>query len=826
MTFLLFDKDVLVGNKKLSIFALCYEEDDESFISSLRNFINGYINSLCRSCNIMINLKSFLFFLCLFSIVDTCLCKDIHKFEGSLQTFPLNQVELLPSPFKHAQELDAKWLLSLEPDRLLHRVHKNAGLRPKGENYGGWESQRGGGRGLGHYMSACAMMWAATGESEFKVRTDYIVNELKKCQDIKGTGYIGTVEDSIWLQISRGEIYSTGFDLNGALVPWFILHKLFAGLYDIYTYTGNEKAKDVLINLSNWAYHKFKNLTEEQWQKVLACEHGGMLEILVNVYSITGDKKYLDMSHWFDHKKFFFPLLHQTDSLAGLHANTQIPKVVGLGRRYLLTGDRDDKIMSHFFWKTITNNHTYCIGGNGDGEHFGPKGILSNRLSDRTAETCNTYNMLKLTKLFILETGDTKYGDFYEEALYNHILASQNPETGMTTYYVPLVAGAKRGYSSAFETFTCCVGTGFENHARYGEAIYFKNKKNDLFVNLYIPSILKWNEIGMIVTQEGSYEQTGSVKFTINSSKSEKRTLFFRIPYWTTKKTEIKVNGEKINKSVIPGTDFKIARKWKENDIVEINFDMPVYTAPTPDNPNKLAIKYGPLVLAGKLGNKKLDPLKDIPVLIAAHKPVNEWVSRISKNSVLFRTRHIGELSDITLAPFYTLYNERYIVYFDVFDTLSWKQKKQDYQNYILEQDELKKRTVDYMQLGEMEPEREHNLRGNSTAVGEIMGRKFRLSWNNGWFAFDMKALNNDPLELVTTCWGDDGESCSFDICIDGRILTSVTLGTQKPGEFYDMKIDIPHEYTLNKENINISFKSHKDKMVGRIFGVRLVKKI
>lgn len=773
----------------------------------------------------MTHLKSSLFITCLFIAATICFGKGVHPHRNALEPFRLNQVQLLPGPFKHAQQLDAEWLLSLEPNRLLHRVHKNAGIPPKGENYGGWESQRGGGRGLGHYMSACAMMWAATGDPEFKNRTDYVTDELKKCQDAKGTGYIGTVEDSIWAQVSRGEIYSSGFDLNGGIVPWFIFHKLFAGLYDIYIYTGNEKAKTVLITLCDWVYNTFRNLNEEQWQKVLACEHGGMLELLANVYSITGDQKYLDMSHWFDHHVFFSPLLHQTDSLAGLHGNTQIPKVVGIGTRYLLTDNQEDKIRSHFFWETVAKNHTYCIGGNGDGEHFGPKGMLSNRLSDRSAETCNTYNMLKLTKLFLLETGDTKYGDFYEKGLYNHILASQNPETGMTTYYMPLNAGGKRGYSSAFETFTCCVGTGFENHARYGEAIYFKDKKNNLFVNLYIPSVLKWEETGMIVTQEGKFMQDGNVRFTIRSPKPGNTSLHFRIPYWTTEKTEIKINGKKINRPAVPGTNFKVTRKWKENDVIEINFDLPVYTDPTPDNPHRLALKYGPLVLAGKLGQTIKDPLKDIPVLIAAHKPVEEWLSKVSQDSALFRTRNIGELSDLTLAPFYTLYNERYMVYFDVFDSLNWQQKKQEYQDYIREQDELRKRTVDFLQLGEMEPEREHNVRSHSTFVSETMGRKFRLSWNNGWFSFDMTVSNNTPLQLVSTYWGDDGESCSFDILIDGNLLESVTMKTRKSGGFYDLKMNIPPGYTQNKETINVTFKSHKDKMVPRVFGVRLVKK-
>lgn len=424
-----------------------------------------------------------------------------------------------------------------------------------------------------------------------------------------------------------------------------------------------------------------------------------------------------------------------------------------------------------------------------------------------------------------MEAGDTQYGDYYEKALYNHILASQNPENGMTTYYLPLIAGAKRGYSNAFDTFTCCVGTGFENHARYGEAIYFREKEKRLFVNLYIPSVLKWEEAGMVITQDGSYEQDGKVRFSINPSKPKELPISFRIPYWTTGKTIVKVNGEKIDTPIIPGGTLEIIRKWKKKDFIELDFDMPIYTEPTPDNLNKIAIKYGPLVLAGKLGHKKLEPLRDIPVLIAAHKPVNEWIRRVSKDSLVFRTQGVGELGDITLVPFYTLYNERYMVYFDVFDATTWMHKKQDYQNYIIERNELKERTVDFIQLGEMEPEREHNLKGHSTAVGELLGQKFRLSWNNGWFSFDLKVTNNTPLQLVLTCWSSDGELCSFDVCVDDNILRNITLQSQKNEDFYNMKIDIPLAYTLNKDKIQIIFKSHKDKMVGRIFGVRLIRK-
>lgn len=737
--------------------------------------------------------------------------------------FNLGEVILLESPFKHAQEMDGKWLLSLEPDRFLHRFHTQAGLKPKAEVYGGWESLGVGGQSMGHYMSACAMMYQATGDIRFREKSDYIVSELAKCQKARGTGYVGSIlgEDSIWAQVSRGDIRSDGFDLNGGWVPWYVLHKIWAGLIDTYIYTGNKQAKEVVIKLSDWAYNSFKNLNEAQWQRILACEHGGMLEALVNVYALTGNKKYLEMSHWFDHKKLFSPLLHQVDSLNGLHANTQLPKIVGLARRYELTGEKDDKIISNFFWKTVTKHYTYSTGGNSDGEHFGKPDHLT--LSDRTTETCNTYNMLKLTKLLFAETGDLKYADYYEKALYNHILASQNPETGMVTYYVPLGSGNRRGYCTPTNSFTCCVGTGFENHARYGEAIYFKHKNKGLFVNLYIPSQLNWKEKGIKLTQNTRYPLDGNVYLTVNTQKQNKFPIYLRYPKWATKGVSLKVNGTEIVVETQPGTYIQVDRKWSNNDKIELSFVMPLYTEAMEDNPNRACIKYGPLVLAGRLGDHNINPLKDIPVLVTNGRPVDEWIVPVSADSCIFKTKNVGDPHDITLAPFYTVYDERYIVYFDLFDIKSWNVKKADYQAYQLEQLKLEKITVDYIQLGEMQPERDHVLKGQSTDVGEHLGRKFRLTWNDGWFSFEMKVKPDAPLQLVNTFTKNDGEWNSFDILIDGQILRSVTLASDDSGDFYNMMIDIPTEMTKGKTKVEVKFKAHSKKMVAKLFGCRIV---
>lgn len=333
-------------------------------------------------------------------------------------------------------EKDAAWLLTLDPNRLLSRFREYAGLKPKGEIYGGWESQGVSGHSLGHYLSATSMMYAATGDEKFKQRVDYIISELLTCQKKKGTGYIGAIPngDKIFDEVAAGDIRSKGFDLNGGWVPWYTEHKVLAGLIDAYTYTGNADAKKIAIAFGNWIGVKFKNLTEPQFQTMLNCEHGGMNEALANLYSITGDKKYLALSYRFYHKKTLDPLTQQKDQLAGLHANTQIPKVIGLARDYELTGNLQNKTAATFFWNTVVNHHSYVIGGNSNYEHFGKPDQLSAQLSESTTETCNSYNMLKLTKHLYQLDPQVKYVDYYERTLYNHILASQNAEDGMVLY--------------------------------------------------------------------------------------------------------------------------------------------------------------------------------------------------------------------------------------------------------------------------------------------------------------------------------------------------------------------------------------------------------
>lgn len=367
------------------------------------------------------------------------------------QPFELSKVRLLDSPFKRAMERDGSYLLLLEPDRLLSRFRSEAGLEPKAPPYGGWEGMGVAGHSLGHYLSTCSMMFASTGDERFLQRVNYIVDELEIYQRAHGDGYVAAIPDGrrVFREISQGIIRAKPFDLNGVWVPWYTLHKLFAGLLDAHRYCGNEKALQVAKHLADWAESVTANLTDDQFQQMLACEHGGMVEVLAELYARTGEERYLNLAKRFYHKAVMDPLARGVDCLPGLHGNTQVPKVIGMARLYELTGERVPyRVIAEFFWERVVKHHCYVIGGFTDGEMFGEPDRLSDRLGTNTAEVCKTYNLLKLTKQLFSWSPSVEKADYYERALYNHILASQNPDDGMMCYYVPLRAGSFKTYST------------------------------------------------------------------------------------------------------------------------------------------------------------------------------------------------------------------------------------------------------------------------------------------------------------------------------------------------------------------------------------------
>lgn len=767
----------------------------------------------------------------------TCCCTTVLLFSGAMSlqarkkevplrtsAFPLHEVRITSGPFKHAEEKEAEYLLQIEPDRLLSGFRSEAGLEPKAPKYGGWESQGVAGQTMGHYVSACAMHYASTGDKRFLDRVNYIMDEFERCQQAHGTGYLAATPDGkrIFKEVSEGNIYSQGFDLNGGWVPIYVMHKVLAGLLDAYHYAGSEKALTIARRLGDWMYRTFNHLSDEKMQLVLACEFGGMNEALANLYAFTENPNYLELAQKFDNNKTVMdPLFQQRDELEGKHANTQVPKIVGAARLYELTGSKRDSLVATFFWNTVVTNHTYANGGNSDGEHFGTPGKLNDRLGNSTTETCNTYNMLKLTQHLFSWTPDIRYSNYYERALYNHILGSQNPENGTCSYYTPLISGGMKGYMSKFDSFTCCSGSGMENHMKYGTFVYSKGSDGSLFVNLFLPSELNWEEAGIRLTQETEIPSTNTTTLTLSCRKAVKKTLRIRYPQWASA-AEIAVNGKKVSPSFAPEGYLALTRKWKDGDQIEVRFRMELYTVSMPDNANRVGIFYGPVLLAGELGKEEPDLATGIPVLVTDGRPVQEWVKKVSDRPLRFKTQGVGEPFDAEMIPFHAMHFQHHIVYWDLFTREQWEKEQTAYKEELKRLQELEKITVDYIALGEMQPERDHNLQGNSIGNGVFNKKKWRAAWNDGWFSFDLKVLPDKPMTLIVMYWGGETPEKRFTLSVDGEVLAVQKTHNDKPGSFFEVPYPIPAEWTAGKEKITVRFEG-KPTWTGAVYNARII---
>lgn len=745
----------------------------------------------------------------------------------STKPFRMNEVTVTKGPFKHAEEKEAAYLLELEPDCFLSGFRSEAGLTPKAPKYEGWESLGVAGHTLGHYLSACAMYYATSGDKRFKQRLDYMVSQLDSCQKANGNGYLAATPGGkkIFEEVAAGKIYSQGFDLNGGWVPLYVMHKMLAGLIDTYQYAGNEQALMVAEELADWMCRTFSHLTEEQMQQVLACEFGGMNEALANLYVYTKDEKVLALARRFDnHKAIMDSLALGVDALEGKHANTQVPKVIGAARLYELTGSKRDSAIATFFWHTVVANHSYVNGGNSDGEHFGLPGKLNERLSTSNTETCNTYNMLKLTRHLFTWQSLPEYSAYYERAVFNHILASQNPDDGMCTYYTPLISGGKKEYLSPFRSFCCCSGSGMENHVKYGDFIYSEGCDSSLFVNLFIPSQLKWTNRRMVIVQDTDIPTSDKTILTVQTEQPQTVVFRLRYPEWA-ESMSIKVNGSSVSLNTSGRGYVSMEREWEDGDRVEITFKIKFYTVAMPDNDKRVGLFYGPILLAGELGEEEPDMEKDIPVLVTDHKPVEEWLEKVSDSPLRFQTKGVGEPEDASLIPFHAMHHQHYAVYWDLFTTEEWKDMQEAYKKELKRLQELDKITVDYITLGEMQPERDHNLRGKNIGNGISHRKKWRAAWIGGWFEFDMKVLPDVPQNLRVTYWGGETEHLEFDIYVDGKVLARQQLYQNSPGYFFEVEYPLPANLIRGKNRITIRFKGVPGSWTGAVYNVRLTKR-
>lgn len=675
-------------------------------------------------------------------LVALCGLSGLSMAQNSqIELFPRENIRISEGMFKNAEEVDTRYILSLNPDKLLAPYLREAGLQPKADSYGNWENTGLDGHIGGHYLSALASMYAATSNEELKQRLTYMLAELKKCQDKLGTGYLGGVPNSaeLWGEIASGKIDAQTFSLNKRWVPWYNIHKMYAGLYDAYHYAHIPEAKDMLIKLADWWLAISKNLSDEQIEYMLKAEFGGMNEAFANVYKLSPDAKYLHEARRFAHKAILNPLLAQEDKLTGLHANTQIPKVIGYQQIALLSGDEKLMQASDFFWNNVVSSRSVAIGGNSVREHFHDVRDYSEMLlSKEGPETCNTYNMLKLSKLLYSADPSSHYIDFYERATYNHILSTQHPDKGGFVYFTPMRPQHYRNYSQAQEGFWCCVGSGLENHSKYGELTY-AYKDATLFVNLFMPSIVSWQEMGVRIEQHTSFPYEEASSLTILTKKKKTFTLAIRQPSWLAKGMEIQVNGKRFTDYQVKDNYVHIHRKWKNSDVVSFSLPMELAVESLPDKSSWVAFRYGPIVLAaerenlkgdnyfadgsrmGHIANGELIPIDATPVVSFDTSSVQQHVHKLEGNDLHFAMSLPGQSDKLVLKPFYNIHEKRYILYWPLPATGQSAIEEREKALQLIE-----KTSVDRITLGEQQPESDHGFtysNSQSALLGDVHWR-------------------------------------------------------------------------------------------------------
>jgi len=740
--------------------------------------------------------------------------------------FSLTDVKLLEGPFKHAMDQDVKTLLDYEPDRLLAKFYTETGLRPKAEHYMGWENEMLAGHSLGHYLSACSMMFQSTGDSLFLKRVNYIVDELTRLQEADGDGYIGAFTNGKKIfeeEVAKGNIRSQGFDLNGIWSPFYTHHKVLAGLRDAYQLCGNRKALEAEKRFAGWIEGIVSPLNEEQVQNMLRCEYGGISETFADLYADTKDEKYMKLSGLFYQKSFLDSMKAGKDILPGRHSNTNIPKLIALSRVYELTGDTDSRKAAEFFWERVVNHHSYVTGGNGNNEYFGPADKLRDRLDEGTTESCNVYNMLKLSEHLFEWEARVDVADFYERALFNHILATQNPQDGHVVYNLSLDMGGFKAFQDPGD-FTCCIGTGMENHSKYGRNIFYHGE-NELYLFQYIASELTWKEKGIKIVQRTGYpgEQGSTLEFT--TEDPVRLAVKLRYPSWARNGMEVLINGKRKQVKQEPGCFVSIERTWKSGDVIEVKLPFSLRLEPMPDDSTRVAVMYGPLVLAGDLGPLDDSVSKDpmyVPVLMTGKKDPSEWLKPVEGKVNTFMTINTGRPRDVELKPFYSFYNRRYTVYWDLFDEAGWKSREDEYRAALEKNRKIKEATIDFVQPGEMQPERDHNFRGEKTTPGIFRERANRES-RGGWFSFDLKLKPDLASALVVEYWGGFPGAKTFDILVNDKMITTENISGKKDGQFINIQYDIPEEISHGKSYVTVKFKAHPGNMAGPVFGVRTI---
>ncbi|WP_411833366.1 beta-L-arabinofuranosidase domain-containing protein [Pseudoxanthomonas mexicana] len=704
-------------------------------------------------------------------------------------------VRLQPSLFADAVAATRGYLLRLDPGRLLHNFHAQAGLPPKGPAYGGWEGDTIAGHTLGHYLSALALMHAGNGDAECRARADAIVDELHACQRAGGDGYVagftrrrddGTLDGgrAVLDEIARGHLEVQPFRLNGSWAPFYTWHKLFAGLLDAHRHCGNGQALAVAVDLADYLERKLAPLDHAQMQRLLECEFGGMPESLAELGARTGQARWIALARRFRHEAVLAPLSAGEDRLQHLHANTQIPKLLGEARLYEIEGRREQAAAALFFWERVTGHHSYAIGGNSDREYFQAPDTLSRYVTEQTCEHCNTLNMLRLSRRLHGWHGDSRYFDYYERALYNHVLSQQHPDGGRYTYMTPMQTGEARRYSQPEGEFWCCVGTGMESHAQFSDAI-FGHEDADLLVNLYIPCRYDDPVRGLALRMASSLPAAGRAEITLDrAGAGALRTLRLRVPDWAAQ-MRIALNGRVLEARHAGGYAL-LDHAWRAGDRVEIEWAMPIQVEPCADDPTLVSLRRGPCVLAADLGPADA-PWDGVEPWLPAGIEAALAPAQDGRLAVALPTHPHG----LAFAPFHALHDRRHAVYFRRFDAQQrarWEaaQAQADARDAALQH-----RSLDRVVLGEEASERAHALaiHGSSYAVvyRRVHGRDAR---SGGAFEFTLRA-DRPAAALRLRYWGREHRR-RFTLSANGTAIAHETLDGERGDDFVTVDYPLP----------------------------------
>lgn len=764
--------------------------------------------------------------------------------------FPLSDITLLDGPLKHARDLNVENLKKYDCDRLLAPYRKEAGLEPRKPTYPNWDGLDG--HVGGHYLSALAIN-AATGSEECRQRMEYMIGELKICaeaNDKRGAAwsknYVGGFPQSekLWSTFRTGD-FAQYF---GSWAPFYNLHKMYAGLRDAWLYCGNEDARQLFLKFCDWAVDITSELSDEQMERMLSNEHGGMDEVIADAYAMTGDQRYLDCARCFAHRQLLTPIENHQDCLDNMHANTQIPKVIGFQRIAELSGDEQWHDASQYFWEIVTQQRSLAIGGNSRREHFPTKETCIDYVNDIDGpESCNTYNMLKLTEFLNRANPNAAYGNFYERAMFNHILSTQHPEHGGYVYFTSARPRHYRNYSAPNMAMWCCVGTGMENHGKYGQWAWTRKKGEKpsddvLYVNLFVASELNWRDRGIIMRQETAFPYGETSEIAVTKGKGV-FTLKIRKPAWCDK-FEVKCVGFEAEQYEENGF-VCISRKWKRGDRIAISMPMHASVERMPNVPQYVAIMYGPIVLGMKTGTEDMSsliaddsrfgqyaggmklPLDKAPILLP--KEISDIAGDLRPVEgkplhFTLATRMENAIPNGELQPFFEIHDSRYMMYWLALSETDYKAYTQRLADEESARQALEAATVDKVMPGEQQPETDHRMETDNSEKGSTEGVFYRDARDGSYFSYLMQTKGETDLSLQLTFWGqDEWRTSEFDIYIDDALLTSVNNSHRwRTTQFKTVDYPLPASMLEGKNEVRVKFVAHKGRQVGQIYGVRL----